>query len=238
MVTFRRRSVACLFALVLVAGCASTSVTNRQVLVGNEKLPRPNRIWVYYFAATPKDVPPDSAFAAQIAESNIMQSAEEVEAGRELGAEIASELVAQIKAMGLPAAHATRQTVPGISDLVIRGYLLSVDEGSATKRVTIGFGAGASELKTAVEGYQMTATGLRKLGSGTVASGGSKGPGAAAPATVAIASGNPIGLIVSGGMKIYGEASSSAKLEGRAKATAQEIAEQLKTRFEQQGWIK
>jgi len=99
-------------------------------------------------------------------------------------------------------------------------------------------GTGGSELKTVVEGYQMTARGLRKLGSGTVDSGGSKGPGAAAPAAVAIATGNPIGLIVSGGMKIYGEASGSSKLEGRAKATAKEIADVLKTRFEQEGWIR
>jgi hypothetical protein len=43
-------------------------------------------------------------------------------------------------------------------------------------------------------------------------------------AVVAVASGNPVGLMVSSGMKIYGEASGKSKLEGRAKATAGEIA--------------
>jgi hypothetical protein len=52
-----------------------------------------------------------------------------------------------------------------------------------------------------------------------------------------IATGNPAGLIVSSGMKIYGEESGSSKVEGRAKQTAQEIADQLKIRFQQQGWI-
>ena len=47
-----------------------------------------------------------------------------------------------------------------------------------------------------------------------------------------------IGLIVSGGMKIYGEASGSSKLEGRAKATAKEIAKQLESRFRDEGWIE
>jgi len=155
-----------------------------------------------------------------------------------LGAQIADELVAQIRDMGLPAVHGLRGTPPRVGDIAIRGYLVSIDEGSAAKRMTIGFGAGGSELKTVVEGYQMTARGLRMLGSGTVESGGSKGPGATAPAAVAIATGNPIGLIVSGGMKIYGEASGSSQLEGRAKATAKEIADVLKTRFEQQGWIQ
>jgi len=95
----------------------------------------------------------------------------------------------------------------------------------------------ASELSTAVEGYLVTAQGLRKLGSGTVQAGGSKTPGAALGDVVAVASGNPVGLIVSSGMKVYGEASGKSKLEGRAKATAGEIADQLKIRFQEQGWI-
>jgi hypothetical protein len=53
-----------------------------------------------------------------------------------------------------------------------------------------------------------------------------------------IATGNPAGLIVSTGMKMYGEESGSSKLAGRAKATAQEIADQIKPRFQQQGWIE
>ena len=83
----------------------------------------------------------------------------------------------------------------------------------------------------------MTATGLRKLGSATIGSEGSKGPGAAMGGAAWLVTGNPVGLIVGGGLKIYGEASGNAKIEGRAKATAKEIAEQLKVRFEQEGWI-
>ena len=60
----RSRIVSCLFAMVVVAGCASTEVTNRQILV-DEKIPRPNHIWVYDFAAKPADVPADSAPPAE-----------------------------------------------------------------------------------------------------------------------------------------------------------------------------
>ncbi|MCK5008902.1 MAG: DUF4410 domain-containing protein [Deltaproteobacteria bacterium] len=35
--------------------------------------------------------------------------------------------------------------------MLIRGYLLSIDEGSADKRFVVGFGSGASDLKAAVE---------------------------------------------------------------------------------------
>ena len=192
---------------------------------------------MYDFAATAADVPAYSTLAGQASEGATPQTAEQIATGRQLGAQIASQLVEQIRSMGLPAAQAVAGTTPQINDIVIRGYLISVNEGSATERLAIGFGSGASELRTAVEGYQMTAQGLRKLGSGTVDSGGSKGPGAAVGVAGLIATGNPAGLIISTGMKVYGEESGSSKVEGRAKATAKEIADVLKQRFQQQGWI-
>ena len=67
---------------------------------------------------------------------------------------------------------------------------------------------------------------------------GSKTPGAAVGLAALVATHNPLGLIVSTGMKAYGEVSGSAKIEGRAKQTAKEIADHLKIRFEQEGWIK
>jgi len=225
-----------LVSLCLMIGCATTNVTNQQQLVSG-KIPRPNNIWVYDFVATPADVPADSSLAGQYSAPPTPQTAQQIAEGRKVGAEIAAELVAQINSMGMQAAQATSQTTPQINDLVIRGYLLSVNTGSADQRVAIGFGSGASELKAAVEGFQMTDQGLRKLGSGTVDSSGNKTPGMAAPAMLAIASGNPLGLIVSTGMKVYGEESGSSTIEGRVKQTVKEISDQLKTRFQQQGWI-
>jgi hypothetical protein len=230
----RSRVVLYLFALFFLAGCASTKVSDRQILV-TEKIPRPNRILVYNFAATPADAPEP---ANQPTEASTPQTPEQIQAGRQLGAQIATELAADIRAMGLPGEAAPIGTQPQMHDIVIKGYLLSVQEGSAAKRLTIGFGSGASELQTAVEGFQMTPQGLRKLGSGTVDAGGSKTPGAAVGVAGLIATGNPAGLIVSTGMKVYGEASGSSTLEGRAKATAKEIADQIKPRFQQQGWIE
>jgi hypothetical protein len=234
---FRSRIVLCLFVLVAAAGCASTKVTNRQQLVTGQ-LARPARIWVYDFVATAADVPTDSALAGQYSEGATSQTAEQIATGRQLGAEIAAQLVEQIRGMGLPAERASNGATPRIDDIVLRGYLLSIQKGSAAERVAIGFGAGSSELKTAVEGYQMTDRGLRKLGSGTLESGGNKTPGAALGAATFIATANPAGLIVSTGMKVYGEASGSSTVEGRAKDTAKEIADVLEKRFKQEGWIQ
>jgi uncharacterized protein DUF4410 len=227
--------ILCLFAIVGVAGCATTKVTNRQELATGQ-LPRPEHIWVYDFAATADEVPAYSGLAGQTSATS--QTEEHIATGRRLGAEITAQLVEQIQGMGLQAARAGARTNPQINDILIRGYLVSVEEGSAAKRLVIGFGAGTSELRTAAEGYQMTARGPRKLGSGTVDSGGSKGPGAALGVVGLVATGNPAGLIISTGMKVYGEESGRSTVEGRAKQTATEIAEVLKSRFEEQGWIQ
>jgi hypothetical protein len=229
--------VPCLVAVFLVTGCASTTVTGRERIV-KEKLPRPDHIFVYDFVANPADVPADSVVAGQVAEPTTPLTPEEIEEGHQLGIGIAAQLAQQLREMGLPAEQAVPDSKPQINDIVIRGYLLSIDEGSATKRVMIGFGSGSSQLTTAVEGFQMTADGLRKIGSGKVQSGGSKGPGAALGIVGFIATANPAGLIVSGGMKAYGEVSGSSKIQGRAKATAKLIADQLKIRAQQEGWIE
>lgn len=228
--------VAGLFALAFLAGCASTKVSNQQQLVTG-KLPRPDNILVYDFVATSGEVPEDSSIAGVHSEHETPQTAEEIETGRQIGAEITSQLVEEIRGMGMPAVRAGKETMPEINDILIRGYLLTMNEGSATKRMTIGFGSGSSKLQVAAEGYQVTAQGLQKLGSGTVDAGGGKGPGAALGVAGLIATANPAGLIVSGGMKVYGEASGKAKIGGRAQQVAKEIAERLKTRFEEQGWI-
>jgi hypothetical protein len=228
--------VSCLCAVILATGCASTNISNQETVVTGQ-IPRPGNILVYDFAATAADVPADSALAGQVDKNATPQTAGQIAEGRQLGTEIAADLVGQIQGMGMLAQRVAAGTQPQINDLVIRGYLLSVNEGSTAKRITIGFGSGASELRTAVESWQMTTQGLRKLGSATVDSGGSKTPGAVLGVAIFAVTANPVGLIISSGIKVYGEASGNSKVEGRAEATAKEIAGNLKQRFQEQGWI-
>jgi len=225
-----------LVALLMIAGCASTKITGRNELATGQ-LPRPNTIWVHDFAATPEDVPEESALAGQNLEHSTPQTAKEIAIGRQLGDEIASQLIEQINGMGMSAERATSGTTPQINDIVIRGYLISFNAGSAAKRIAIGFGSGASDLKVAAEGFQMTAQGLRKIGSGTTDATGGKAPGADLGVLGLLATHNPAGLIISSGIKIYGEESGRSTVTGRAKQTAREIADVLKKRFQEQGWI-
>ena len=232
----RNRAVLIFLALGVLAGCASTNVTQQTPMV-MPGLARPNQIWVYDFIADPARIPPDASIRSDLSAPTTPPTAEELETGRKLGALIAKDLVADIQAMGLSAVQAGPGAVPQVGEGVIRGYLVSLEGGGAVKRFVIGFGAGTSEMDTVVEGFVMTPQGLQALGSGTLSSSGNKTPGIVAPAAVAIATGNPIGLIVVGAAKVYGEVSGKSTLEGRAKATADAIAEQLKIRFQDRGWI-
>jgi Domain of unknown function (DUF4410) len=225
-----------LFALALFTGCASTKVSDRKELVTGP-IPRPGIIWVYAFAATATDIPPNSALAGAKDLDTTPQTPQQIAEGMKLGDQIASELVAQINSMGMNSKMASLETRPQLNDIVIRGYLLTIKQGSAADRVAIGFGAGASELKTAVEGFEMTVQGLRKIGSGHVKAESGKSPGADLGVVGLIATDNPAGLIISSGAHIYGEESGSSTVAGRAKADAKEIADVLKQRFTDQGWL-
>lgn len=227
---------ASLFAILLFAGCASTEFVSHERLV-DEKLPKPGNIIVYDFVTHASDVPSDSSLAGKSDDKATPPTPEEIALGDQLGEGIATQLIQKINEMGLTATGGTPGTKPQINDIVLRGYLLSVQQGDGAERVFIGFGYGASELRTVIEGYQMTSTGLRKLGSGELNAVGNKTPGGSLGAVGFLITNNPIGLIVGLGIKSYGELSGSSKVEGLADSTAQTIAEALKGRFQKQGWI-
>jgi NADPH-dependent 2,4-dienoyl-CoA reductase/sulfur reductase-like enzyme len=101
----------------------------------------------------------------------------------------------------------------------------------------IGFGAGAGELKTLVEGFVVTSTGLRPLGSAEVSAGGGKMPGMLVPVVGgAIAGEAARSAVISGGMNIAQEMGPES-MRAAAKRTAEEIAKVLKDDFRKRGWI-
>lgn len=235
--TLRNILALSLITIMTLAGCATTKVSDREEVVTG-KLPRPDKIWVYDFAATPADLPLHTSLDKEYFSRDEPQTPKQIAEGKKLGTEIERELVYLIGEMGIPADHAMSGTKPAINDIVIQGYILSYNEGSEKKRFAIGLGAGASDLKVAVEGLQMTAKGLRLIGYGSTDAEGNKTPGSAVGLATLIATHNPAGLIISTGMKVYDYESGKDTVGGRAKQTAEEIADVLKKRFQNLGWIK
>lgn len=227
---------ALLVALAAFAACAKVQVSDRQELV-TQQLPRPEHVYVYDFVGTPGDVPPESSFSGSSKVSPGQQAQADIALNREVGRELAEQLAEQISAMGLPAVHASRETVIEVGAIVIRGTLLSIVQGSEAERVAIGFGEGAADLKVAVEGFEMTPNGLLELGKGELDTEAGKSPGAAVGLVTFAATKNPLGLIVSTGVKLHAEKTGSATIQGKVKLVATQIATELRPRFEQQGWI-
>ncbi len=224
-------TVISMFALTVLAGCASSDVTSRRSYVADEEMARPGRIIVHNIAATPGDVPADAAVAGHYDRRDTPQTAEEIELGRQLGARVADELVQKILDMGMPAERAGSGPAPQPGDLVIKGEFVSIDEGSRLKRMLIGFGAGAAELKTFVEGYQVTADGLRPLGSAEVEAGGGKMPGMLVPIGVGAAAGDVAKTAaIAGGVNVAQELGPES-MRSAANRTAEEIAKVLEQSF-------
>lgn len=231
------RANACVLSAVLLAsGCATTNVSPQQAYNGPQ-LAKPGRILVYPFVADPSQVDPQAAASGNYGAPSTPATPEQLKVGRELGQQVASRLVDEINEMGMTAYVGGTVPPAQVNDIVIRGYFASIDEGSAAKRMVIGFGSGKAELNTVVEGYVQTPEGLRQVGQGTVDSGGGKSPGLIVPVLVTAATANPIGLLVGGAVKVGQEATGSSTIEGSAKRTAEQIGERLKQRFQQEGWI-
>jgi hypothetical protein len=248
------RFVVTVLALACIAtGCASATVLERKTYGENERLPRPHRIIVYHFAATPEDIPSNDPLADLYEKPERPQSADEISVGRKLGAELAAELVKGINELGLHAEEAKTETPPARGDLVIRGAFVSIKEGSRLKRVLIGFGAGAGEIKTLVEVYEITAKGPRPLVSEEIESKGGKLPGMVFAVAAAVVTG-PAGLAVSpvataGTAGAAGEAAAGSggvnvakelgpeSLGAAIKRTADEVKDALSVIFRKHGWI-
>ena len=76
------------------------------------------------------------------------------------------------------------------------------------------------------------------MGSRDIDTAGGKKPGLIVPGIVVLATANPVGLIVVGGMKLMSEKKKGSEtLEGAAERTADEIAKELKKLFRERGWI-
>jgi hypothetical protein len=170
--------------------------------------------WVYDFVAAPSDVPAGSSIGSGLSAPSTPLTTGQIQTGRQFGALVAKDLAADIQGMGLSAVKAGPGSSPQVGDGVIRGYLVSVQGGSALKRFAIGFGSGTSEMDTVVEGYLMTPARLAQTGVGDAQFRRKQNPRNCCAGAIAIATGNPVGLIVVGGMKIYGETSGKNTLEG------------------------
>ncbi len=224
-------------ALAGMAACARTSVENVNVRTG--VLPRPQAIVVYDFVVSPGDVSLNSGIGSRLLHMvrETPVSEEELKLGREVSRIVADHLVKEINKTGIAAFPASATVPIAVPSLAIEGQFLSVDEGNRLRRMVIGFGAGASELRTLVQVYETTPEGRRLVEDFYTTVKSSIKPGIApmVPVGAAVAAGAATSAVVSGSVGIATAGSQS--VESDARHTAEEIAKMLKKFFVEQGWI-
>ena len=233
---FHVRSAAVVLLMAsIVLGCAQAKTTSRQELTGGKRLPPPSRILVYNFEVPPANVALDTSVGKRVARSSTTQ-AEQVRKIGELAADsLSRKLVEEIRKLGLPAERAYGAPLPKEWDIIIDGQFLKVAEGHRMARFVIGFGLGASEIRTQVQVYQIGKGSRRLVKQFRTVAKGSKKPGIAVPMAVGGATGNLArGAVIGGGVGVASEIMGGIKAD--AARSAKEISKVLDGFFMRQGW--
>jgi hypothetical protein len=229
-------AVASAVALVGAGGCARISTDDVQMR--SPGLPRPQLVVVHDYAVSRDEVRVDSGIGARLErfQHGTPDEQERLRVSHAVASALTANLVEELRKLGMRAEAASMApAVPG-PILSVEGQILSIDEGNKTRRMMIGLGAGASEVRTLTQVYQVkdgahdlvedfytTAKSSRKPGLGPMAGAGAAAGRAGQSAAVAT------------GVGLATERQQTA--EADVKHGAREIARTLAKFFVEQRWI-
>ncbi len=229
-----RRLFPVVFAAWLLAlGCASAGVQSSRRFVSESEIHRPSVFLVYDFAVSEKDVVVDRLgpeFASGEADPEARAAL-----GREVANALAEAIVAELRERGIQSEHAARSLKPPLNALLLKGEFLSVDEGDSVARLSVGFGAGKSEVRVRGHVFQQTEYGAKLLSVGEAEASGSKMPGMLVPVGLGATLGRAAtSAVVSGAMGGLREL--KGPLGADVKRMGEEIAERTKQLYKRRGW--
>ncbi len=224
-----RLPFACL-ALLSGLACASAGVDSVRREVADRTLPRPPVMVVYDFATSPEEALVDTFGTAYGTPGAGDPKAQAV------AASLSSRLVDEIGKRGIRVRQASDTENPPLNAIVVRGHFVTINEGSRLARMTIGFGAGRSQLRVLVQVYQATDMGLRRLGEAEASAEGDRAPGMVLPIGVGAAASNmATSAAIGGGMQVVGEATGG--LDSDTARLAETLAERAESFYRRQGWL-
>jgi Domain of unknown function (DUF4410) len=236
----RRRTLGAMVALGIALGglhgCARTSV--EQVPVQTTGLPKPQLIVVHDFAVSATDVALDRGLVARFRQAVSLTPQEEqrLKVEQEVSRVLTTHLVKELGSLGIPVQPASGAPPIAGPTLSIEGQILSIDEGNRTQRMVIGFGAGASEVRSLVQVYETTPEGRRIVEDFYATVKSSRKPGMGPMTGVGAATGRAAtSAAVGGGTTLLTERQQT--VEGDAANMAKEIRKTLEQFFVRQGWI-
>jgi len=220
------------------AGCATTQATTTTQY--NGAVPRPSLILVYRFATSAGDIQLDRSptAVAQWKLQGLSSSQERHDVADAVSKAMRDKLVAKIVAMGLNAQYG--EGPPSLVDgpvVVIDGQFVAIDEGSRALRLTIGLGAGRSNVRTNVQVVELYPEGRRILEQFEVDAKSGRKPGAAETMGVGAAAGTVATAAAVTAATAVGSEAFGADVDADAERTATKVAKLLAVYFAEQGWI-
>jgi Domain of unknown function (DUF4410) len=206
------------------------------IVASPTSLPKPERIAVYDFVVEANDVSPNNAPLSRLMRAvGSSQTADQQKTGRSVANTLSVELVAALKDLQLPVEPGGTAPVADRT-LAIEGQFILIDEGNRLRRVAIGLGAGASDVRTHTQLYLGTPTGPRLVDEFETDASSSRKPGAAVTmgASSAVGAGMMAAKAAQGGVQAATVPQDTA--EADAKRTAAELAKRVKQIFVDRGW--
>lgn len=226
-----------LACLALLASCTQGS----SEIVTDQRLARPQMVVVENFSVAPGEVQLDPGLSGTIAEtvgSNALPpgTAQEAQVGRQVADALAEKLVTQIRDLGLPAQRGSGLPPGTTEGLVITGQFVGVDQGNRAERVTIGLGAGRSDVRVRAQVFEADPRGRRLLDEIEVDAKSGLAPGMAETMGVGALAGHFVAsTLISGGVQVADESLGTSVVADSDRA-ASGIAKQLASFFGAQGW--
>ena len=219
----------------LFSACAAARIENVQTTARASSMPRPARVVVFDFDTGASDVTVGTSPRRSARNAVGLYVTEPDTLAQAVADSLASQLVDALKASGFAAERAAKAAPPRANDLVIQGQFVQIDGGSATQRFVIGFGVGATELRTEVQVFQVGAAGWQPVKQFDTVAAGSRFPGAALfVGGGAIAGTAATSAMVSSGVGTVREI--RASIDADARRTSEQIAAKLAEVSKAQGW--
>ena len=201
---------------------------------GSGALPKPDNLLIRDFAVPAGDITIDESPAAQLHRRIMLRHGVDEDSSPEVLAQqiqavFAKTLASELQQLNIPT---QRVSAGGVamsgSGLVIEGEFVAINEGDKTKRIIIGFGRGASDIKTHVTVSSVTQGQKTVVLEFNLSSESGKKPGAAA--TMGVGS---LAVAAAAG----GVSDRKSTVEADAARMAKLVAKQLETFMADQKWI-
>lgn len=214
--------IALILVVSLVAGCASVN-TNGLRRHRGARLPAPVAIVIYDFEPTGSSIGLDTGRDTDASNEGAL-SDEEFAHRREVGRVLADVLASELESKGILTSRKSGHIGVPSGSMAIGGQIITVDDGSAAKRIFIGFGSGKSRLSSAAQLYAVPDADPSVVWEyqNTAASGSKPGILTTLPIGIAVQGVTVLLLVMTGGLTTMGELSAAST--GNAKRMGKELA--------------